>query len=93
MGFDLIDMGNSPPWTPTLSCGYLAPKYSVCVHVKLAIHFIHYIQFTSFTYYIILALDHMLYLQYTTLGSRPYMKSTIIYVSLVLRFENEDVSP
>jgi hypothetical protein len=28
MGLGLLDMGNYAPWTPSLSCGYLAPKSS-----------------------------------------------------------------
>jgi hypothetical protein len=30
MGLGLLDMGNSPPWTPSLSCGYLSPKSPLC---------------------------------------------------------------
>jgi len=90
MGFGLIDMGNSPPWTLTLSCGYLSPKslsMSVC-----SWQYISFIicQFTSLTYYTALAPDHMLYLQYTSLGSQPCNTSTIHIASL--GFENEDVT-
>jgi hypothetical protein len=57
--------------------------------MQQVIHFIHYIQFTSFTYYIALALGHILNLQYTSLGSRPCTTSAIYIASL--GFENEDV--
>jgi len=84
MSFGLIDMSNSSPLDPYPLLLILSPQISICVHLQLTIHFIHYIQFTSFTYCIALALEHMLYLQYASLGSCPYMTSTIyIYISLV----------
>jgi hypothetical protein len=90
MGFGLIDMGKSLPLGPLPSLVDTYPPIFVCVHLQLAIHFIHYIQFTSFTYYITLALNHILHLQYTSLGSRPYTTSTIYIASL--GFENGDVT-
>jgi hypothetical protein len=80
MGFGLIDMGKLSPLDPFPLLWILSPQIFVCVHLQLVIHFIHYIQFTSFTYYIALALGHTLHLQYIT-----------IYIAS-LGFENGDVT-
>jgi len=54
------------------------------------IHFINFIQFTSFTYYIVSTLIYILHLQYTSLGSQPCTSYTI-YIA-ILGFENGDFS-
>jgi hypothetical protein len=82
MSFGLIDMGNYPPWTHSISF-YFKPPISVYVPMQAMIHFIDYI---SIYIIYILALDHTSPLHYTLLGSRPHVIFTIHIASF--GFEN-----
>jgi hypothetical protein len=68
-------MGEIFPLDPFPLLWILSSQFFICVHLQLVIHFIHYIQFTSFAYYITLALGHTLHLQYTSLvlGLKTWM--------------------
>jgi hypothetical protein len=61
-------MGKISPLDPFPFFWKLSPQISVCVFMQPKIHFIHYIQFTSFIYYITMALGNALHLHYTSVG-------------------------